>query len=57
MNYKDYISDALQMVSAWEVPEEDFSDAVMGQARIMAGLNLEPSFTDDLPNAYTPLQF
>jgi hypothetical protein len=55
--YEDYIQDALEMVSAWEVPEEEFSEAVMGQARIMAGLNLEPAYSDPLPSAYSPLQF
>ena len=57
MNYEDYITDALDMVSAWEVPEESFTEAVMAQARLMAGQHLEPSLTDTLPCADSPLQF
>ena len=41
MNFEDFIPDALSMVSAWEVPEEDFAQAVNDQARLMAGLDLE----------------
>lgn len=40
--YEDYIPDALEMVSAWEVPEEDFAQAVNQQAMMMAGQDLEP---------------
>ena len=57
MNYEDYISDALNMISAWEVPEEDFAQAVNDQARLMCGTNLEPS--SDLPqnSPYAALRF
>ena len=45
--YEDYITDALadalEMVSAWEIPEEDFARVVNEQARLMAGLHLETS--------------
>jgi len=37
-DYEDYLIDALDMVSAWELPEEDLADAVMAQARLMAGI-------------------
>lgn len=57
MNYEDYITDALDMVSAWEVPEESFSEAVMAQARLMAGQHLEPSLNHTYPSADAPLQF
>ena len=40
--HEDYIPDAIQMVAAWEVPEEDFARAVNDQARIMAGMDLGP---------------
>ena len=42
-DYENYITDALEMVTAWEVPEEDFARVVNEQARLMAGLHLEPS--------------
>ena len=57
MDYLDYITDALDRVSAWEVPAEEFAQAVNAQARIMAGMDLEPS-TDILdPSPYTALHF
>ena len=38
MHTEDYILDALEMVSAWDIPDEDFADAVNAQARLMAGI-------------------
>ncbi|MEN8108275.1 MAG: hypothetical protein ABFS22_09735 [Pseudomonadota bacterium] len=38
MHIEDYIPDALELVSAWDIPDEDFADAVNGQARLMAGV-------------------
>jgi len=35
----DYILDALEMVSAWDLPDEDLADAVNAQAWLMAGLH------------------
>ena len=35
----DYILDALEMVSAWNIPDGDLADAVNAQARLMAGIN------------------
>ena len=34
---EDYILDALELVSAWDIPDEDLADAVNAQARLMAG--------------------
>ena len=39
MNIENIILDALEIVSAWDLPDEDFADAVNGQARLMAGIN------------------
>ena len=41
MHTEDYIFDALELVSAWDVADEDFSVAVNDRARLMAGLNLD----------------
>ena len=41
MDYENYIIDALEMVMAWELPDEEFADAVNDQARLMAGLTSE----------------
>lgn len=39
MNQQDYILDALEIVSSWDVPDEDFTQAVNDQARLMALVN------------------
>jgi hypothetical protein len=44
MNQQDHILDALMIVSAWDIPDEDFADAVNDQAMLMAGVN-----PDDIP--------
>ena len=47
MNYEDYISDAIDLVSAWEdVPEEYFAQVVNDQAKLMTGIT--PEGTDKL---------
>ena len=57
MNIEDYVADALAVVSAWELPEEDFAQAVNEQALLMCGMNLETS--TDLPHCspYATLRF
>jgi len=57
MDIEDYIPDALEMVSAWELDPEDFPKAVNDQARLMCGLNLEPSTDLHNPSPYAPLHF
>ena len=52
-DYEDYLIDALDMVSAWDLPDEDLAEAVNAQARLMAGLPYEDvaqhgSFTSPL---------
>ena len=37
MNIENYILDALELVSAWDIPDKDLADAVNEQARLMAG--------------------
>ncbi len=39
MHYEDYIPDALEMILAWNLDEEDLADAVNDQARLMAGID------------------
>ena len=38
MTYQDYLKDALEMVLAWDLPEDQLADAVNDQARLMAGV-------------------
>jgi len=47
MDYTTYLQDAIELVDAWDIPEPDWAEAVNDQARLMAGLNLEPS--NDIP--------
>jgi hypothetical protein len=44
MNYENQILDALMIVSAWDIPDEDLADAVSEQAMLMGGVN-----PDDIP--------
>ena len=37
MEYEHYITYALEIVSTWDIPTEDFGQVVMDQARLMAG--------------------
>jgi hypothetical protein len=39
MHTEDYIFDALEIVFAWDVPDEDLADAVNDRARLMAGIH------------------
>ena len=36
---EDYILDALELVSAWNLPDDELADAVNAQARLMAGIH------------------
>lgn len=57
MNYEDYIPEALDTVSAWDLQDSEFTDAVNAQARLMAGLGLEPSLDHAMPSPYATLRF
>jgi hypothetical protein len=46
---EDYIEDAITHVEAWDLPEEDFAQAVMAQAQLMAGISL------DTPDPFTTI--
>lgn len=39
MNYENCILDAVEIVGAWDLPDEDLADAITDQARLMAGIN------------------
>jgi len=36
--YENFLIDALDMVATWDLPDEDLADAVLAQARLMAGV-------------------
>ena len=48
MHIEDYILDALETVSAWDIPGEEFADSVNAQARLMAGVPPDDPWPDTL---------
>ena len=48
MHTEDYIFDALDMVSARDIPDEDFAQAVNDQAKLMACMNPDEINSDVL---------
>jgi hypothetical protein len=52
MNYEAYIPEALELVSAWEIPLEDFAQVVNDQARIMAGTDTDLAYVEYFDDPY-----
>ena len=44
MFIEDYIPEALDMVSAWDIPDEDFAQTVNDQAKLMSGITPDESW-------------
>jgi hypothetical protein len=42
----DYITAAIEMVSTWNLPDEDFADTVNAQAKLMAGVHPDDPWDD-----------
>ena len=57
MDIQDYISDAIAMVDSWDLPEEDFAQAVNDQAKLMAGMGLELRTDTPSDSPYSSLRF
>ena len=57
MDIEDYIQDAISLVDSWGLPEEDFAQAVNEQAKLMAGLGLEPNPEFPADSPYSSLRF
>jgi len=55
--FVDYLQDAIDLVDAWQIPEEDFAQAVNDQARLMCGLALEPSIYNPTELPFASLRF
>jgi hypothetical protein len=41
MDYEDYIPEALDLVLAWDLPDDALAEAVNAQAKLMAGYHPE----------------
>ena len=54
MNYEDYIADALELCSAWNLPDDEFADAVNDQARLMAGVDFDDGWGFHIETSYAP---
>jgi hypothetical protein len=57
MDYQDYIPDAIELVDSWELDETDWRQAVINQARILAGMDSEPRADIPVFSPYLALQF
>jgi hypothetical protein len=51
------IQEALTQVEAWDLPPEQFCQAVNDQARLMAGIDLELRDTAAVPDSNATLRF
>ncbi|MBK6278293.1 MAG: hypothetical protein IPF57_09190 [Gammaproteobacteria bacterium] len=54
---EDYIQDAFEIVSAWDLPNDELPEAVNAQARLMAGVPLDHMPLPSCTNPYLTLQF
>lgn len=58
MCFEDYLNDAIDQVSAWNLPDEEFAQSVNDLALLMAGDTYLYNFdTPPAVTAYTTLQF
>jgi hypothetical protein len=57
MEIQDYISDVILLVDSRSLSDEEYTQAVIDQAKIMAGEYYEPSTNLPLSNPYEPLEF
>jgi hypothetical protein len=51
MNQENYILEAIELVSAWDLPDEEFGQAVSDQARLMSGINPD-DLVEDRPDVH-----
>ena len=57
MTIENYIPDAIELVDSWELDETDWRQAVINQARILAGMDSEPRADISIFSPYLALQF
>ena len=48
MNFQQILLDAAEAVLTWEIPEEDYAEAIKNQACLMAGISLDELQSFDL---------
>ena len=57
MNYQDYIAQAINHTSAWNLSDEELPDAINQQARLLAGIDWDIGDTQLSLQVYTALRF
>ena len=55
--FEDYVQQALDQVEAWNLPQEEFVQAVNDQARLMAGIDLDSQDSSLQIRFHTTLRF
>ena len=48
MNFQQLLLEATEAVLTWEIPEEDYAEAITNQACLMAGISLDELQSFDL---------
>ena len=48
MNFQQLLLDAAEAVMTWEIPEEDYAEAIKNQACLMAGISPDELQSFDL---------
>jgi hypothetical protein len=48
MNFQQLLLDATEAVMSWEIPEEDYAEAIKDQACLMAGISPDELYSFDL---------
>ena len=57
IHIEDYVQQAIEQVEAWDLPADQFADAVNSQARLMAGVDLDYRDNDLETQLHTSLRF
>ena len=47
MNFQELLLDAAEAVLTWDIPEEDYAEAITNPACLMAGINTEEFYCFD----------
>ena len=48
MNFQQLLLEATEAVLTWEIPEEDYAEAITNQACLMAGISPDELYSFDL---------
>lgn len=57
MDYTNYLQDAIERVDVLNIPETEWTEAVLLEAQNLATMNIEPSFDIPVTSPYHTLRF